>query len=112
MKFKIYPITEHSCKHHLFGVTCERHKELIEEFTDVVTLLGKTKTKGSAVESVLRESLKLAKNDQEALYLAFYIGEAITEITSDKIGALLKMADRVEVISVSNKPDTKKEEIN
>ena len=77
MKYIIFSIKSDDCEHKMFGISCKRNVELMEQLDDVVGKLEKMNHKGHGIENTIRECLMLAKNDQETLYLSFYFGQTL-----------------------------------
>lgn len=78
MKYIILNIDrEKQCTHDMFGITCERNHEILDhigKIADVMLKMG-VSIKNHGVEQVIRESLEIAKNENEALYICFFLGD-------------------------------------
>jgi hypothetical protein len=88
--YKIYDITESQCPHEIWGISCARHAELSKELdTVVVGMMGSGINKDPQTR-LFEEGLKLAKNEQERLYLVWKITSAImqTKLQMDREGLL------------------------
>ena len=94
--YKISPIKEGGCGHEMFGVSCKRYGEIIHQMSNIVSILEKVQdNKKQGIENLVRESLKIAQNNQESIYIAFFLGERIGIVGARK-SSLERLAEGVQ----------------
>ena len=74
-KIKIYDIEKDQCSHKMWGINCDRNEEILRKVASTLMLLERAKPK-SPLETLMREVLKIAKDEQEICFIVFLLGKA------------------------------------
>ena len=89
MNYTIHNIKKGQCRHEIWGITCDRNREIMNHLNNVAHLLSRVDTK-NPLELLLKECLNVAENDQEAMYVAFAVGEQLGASLTEHAPEILK----------------------
>ena len=76
-------IDKTQCEHERWGIDCERNVELTIQLNNVAKMVMRAKEEKEELQHMLfNESINLAKNKKEELYICFFIGSKIGKVES------------------------------